>query len=53
MSEGGEGTVVNGGETATVQVGNDNEYTLETVENPVEDEPPTGILVIQKAVFVD
>ena len=35
----GPGKVVNGGESATVQVGNDQEYTLETVENPVPSEP--------------
>ncbi|MBR6173759.1 MAG: DUF11 domain-containing protein, partial [Eubacterium sp.] len=34
-SKGGEGKVVNGGETATVKVGNDKEYTLDVVENPV------------------
>ena len=38
-SNGGEGKVVNGGDTATVKVGNDNEYTLEVVENPVPEEP--------------
>ena len=32
---GGPGYVVNGGDTSTVQVGNDDEYTLELVENPV------------------
>ena len=37
VSEGGPGKVVNGGETATVKVGNDREFTLETVENPVEE----------------
>ena len=39
VSNGGPGKVVNGGETATVKVGNDDEFTLETVENPVEEEP--------------
>ena len=34
-SQGGPGKVVNGGDTATVKVGNDPEYTLNTVENPV------------------
>ena len=32
---GGPGYVVNGGETSTVQVGNDDAYTLDLVENPV------------------
>ena len=36
-SNGGPGKVVNGGETATVQVGNDAEYTLDVVENPVDE----------------
>ena len=39
VSNGGPGKVVNGGETATVKVGNDQEFTLETVENPVPEEP--------------
>ena len=39
VSEGGQGKVVNGGETASVKVGNDSEYTLNTVENPVPEEP--------------
>ncbi len=34
-SNGGEGKVVNGGDNATVKVGNDAEYTLNEVENPV------------------
>ncbi|MBQ6514307.1 MAG: hypothetical protein IJI09_06230, partial [Clostridia bacterium] len=38
-SKGGEGKVVNGGDTATVQVGHDPEYTLNEVENPVPDNP--------------
>ena len=38
-SNGGEGKVVNGGDNATVKVGNDNEYTLNEVENPVPEEP--------------
>ena len=38
-SKGGKGKVVNGGETATVKVGNDSEYTLNTVENPVPENP--------------
>ena len=38
-SNGGEGKVVNGGDSATVRVGNDNEYTLEVVENPVPEGP--------------
>ncbi|MBR4687220.1 MAG: DUF11 domain-containing protein, partial [Bacteroidales bacterium] len=38
-SNGGEGKVVNGGDTAWVKVGNDSEYTLETVENPVPEGP--------------
>ena len=32
-------TVVNGGDTTTVQVGNDNKQKLNTVENPVPDVP--------------
>ena len=36
-SQGGTGSVVNGGDTASVKVGNDNEYTLNTVENPVDE----------------
>ena len=43
-SKGGLGKVVNGGDTATVQVGNDNAYSLNVVENPVPEpekpEPP-------------
>ena len=39
VSKGGEGKVVNGGETATVQVGNDTEKSLEVVTNPVPEEP--------------
>ena len=35
----GPGEVVNGGKTATVQVGNDAEYTLDTVVNPVPSSP--------------
>ena len=38
-SKGGQGKVVNGGETATVKVGNDHEYTLNEVENPVPETP--------------
>ena len=38
-SKKGPGKVVNGGDNATVKVGNDNEFTLETVENPVPEEP--------------
>ena len=34
-SEKGEGKVVNGGDTTTVKIGNDDEYTVEEVENPV------------------
>ena len=34
-SEGGTGNVINGGETAAVQVGNDAAFTLNTVENPL------------------
>jgi LPXTG-motif cell wall-anchored protein len=36
-SKGGPDKVVNGGETATVQIGNDDIYTLEIVENPVKE----------------
>ena len=39
QSKGGEGKVVNGGDSTTVKVGNDNEYSVEVVENPVP-EPP-------------
>ena len=45
VSKGGSGKVVNGGNTATVQVGNDQAYTLDTVENPV---PEDGKVVIDK-----
>ena len=38
-SKGGEGKVVNGGPGATVKVGNDNEFELNEVENPVPEEP--------------
>ena len=40
-SKGGPGKVVNGGKTATVKIGDEPEYTLGRVENPVEepDEP--------------
>jgi fimbrial isopeptide formation D2 family protein len=38
-SKGGPGKVVNNGETVTVQVGDDKEFTLTTIENPVP-EPP-------------
>lgn len=34
-SNGGPGTVINGGDTATVQVGNDPVFTLDEVLNPV------------------
>ncbi|MBR1820679.1 MAG: Cna B-type domain-containing protein, partial [Clostridia bacterium] len=48
VSKEGPGKVVNGGETATVKVGNDHEFTLEVVENPVEEDD--GSLVITKTV---
>lgn len=38
-SKDGPGKVVNNGETATVQVGNDQAYTLDTVTNPVPEKP--------------
>ena len=38
-SNGGSGKVVNGGDSTTVKVGNDAEYSVETVENPVPEEP--------------
>ena len=41
-SNGGEGSVVNGGETATVKVGNDNAFTLEVVENPIPEKSETA-----------
>ncbi len=39
VSKGGPGKVINNGDTATVKVGNDKEFTLDTVENPIPDEP--------------
>ena len=42
VSKEGPGEVVNGGETSTVQIGNDHEITLETVKNPV---PVTSVTV--------
>lgn len=36
-SNGGPGEVLNGGSTTTVQVGNDNAYSLDEVKNPVND----------------
>ena len=39
QSKGGKGKVVNGGDTTTVKIGNDKEFTVEVVENPVP-EPP-------------
>ena len=39
VSKKGPGKVVNGGDTATVKVGNDKEFTLEIVENPVVEKP--------------
>lgn len=41
-SKKGPGKVVNGGDTSTVKIGNDAEFTLDIVENPVE-EPKTTI----------
>ncbi|MBQ9033688.1 MAG: DUF11 domain-containing protein, partial [Lachnospiraceae bacterium] len=38
-SKGGEGEVVNGGPGTTVKVGNDKEYEVNTVTNPVPEEP--------------
>ena len=38
-SLGGKGKVVNGGKTATVQVGNDQAFELDVVENPVPETP--------------
>ena len=55
----GPGRIVNNGDTATVRVGNDNAFTLDTVENPVPEGPHkreispgygTGVL---KEVLVD
>ena len=40
-SNGGNGNVINGGDTATVKVGNDSEFTLNTVENPVPEKKET------------
>ena len=39
VSEGGEGEVVNGGGTTTVKIGNDQEYDVNVVENPVPEDP--------------
>ena len=39
VSNGGPGNVINDGNKATVKVGGDSEYTLDTVENPVPEEP--------------
>ncbi len=39
VSEGGPGKVVNGGDTSTVKVGNDDAFTLNEVENPVIELP--------------
>jgi hypothetical protein len=41
-SNGGPGKVVNGGPSATVKIGNDDEVSLEIVENPVKEKqvPP-------------
>ena len=41
VSNGGNGSVINGGDTASVKVGNDNEFTLNTVENPVPEKKET------------
>ncbi len=38
-SKGGPGKVANGGKTSTVKIGNDYEYTLNVVENPVPGTP--------------
>jgi hypothetical protein len=43
-SRGGTGWIANGGETATVKIGNDSEYILNVVENPV----PTVTLKVTK-----
>ena len=40
-ANGGNGNIVNDGDTATVQVGNDSEFTLNTVENPVPEKKET------------
>ena len=39
VSKKGPGKVVNGGESTTVQIGNDHEYHVEKVENPVPEKP--------------
>ena len=39
LVDGGRQKVVNGGDNATVKVGNDSEYTLNEVENPVPEVP--------------
>ena len=44
VAGGGPGVVVNGGDTTTVQVGNDHEMTVETVTNPV----PTVSVSVRK-----
>ena len=42
------GKVVNGGDTATVKVGNDAEVTLNTVENPVAPEATVSVTVVKE-----
>ena len=42
-SKGGPGYVSNGGETATVKIGDDPEYILDLVTNPVKDEPAATV----------
>ena len=42
-SKGGPGYVSNGGETATVKIGDDPECILDLVTNPVKDEPATTV----------
>ena len=39
VSNEGPGKVVNGGDSTTVKIGNDKEFTVETVENPVPEKP--------------
>ncbi len=59
ISNGGPGKVINGGDTATVKIGNDKAYSLDPVENPVPDDPvkretaPYSGIGTLGSVFVD
>ena len=41
-ANGGTGNVVNGGDTATVQVDNDTAFSLNTIENPLPEKKETA-----------